>query len=189
VRYSLKWPEYKAQWDDMKINASRQTEFDHLAMFAIGHRAQYITIEGNSGVPWAMIACLHRRESDADFTTYLGNGDPLNKKTRHVPKGRGPFASFEEGAADSLKLDGLTTVRDWRLEKVLYYCELFNGGGYASRGLPSPYVWGGTSVQRPGKYVADGQWNPSAWDGQPGVAPMLKTIMRLDPSVEFERED
>src|SRR6266446_5793123 len=69
MRYSMKWPEYRTQWDEMKIDPVRQREFDHLAMFAIGHRAQYITIEGDSGVPWPMVACLHRRESDADFTT------------------------------------------------------------------------------------------------------------------------
>ena len=173
----------------MTIKASRKAEFDKLAAFAVDHRREYITIEGNTGVPWAMIACLHRRESDADFKTYLGNGDPLNRVTRHVPKGRGPFETFEEGAADALKLDGLTSVQDWRLEKVLYYCEIFNGAGYSNRGLPSPYIWGGTSIQKPGKYVADGRWSSSAMDGQPGVAPMLKTIMKLDPSVEFERED
>lgn len=189
MRYSKKWPTYREQWDSMTINPSRQKEFDRLARFAMEYRPHYITIEGNSGVPWAMIACLHRRESDADFTTYLGNGDRLDRKTVHVPRGRGPFNSFEEGAADALRLDGLTAVQDWRLEKVLYYCEIFNGAGYDAHGIPSPYLWGGTNIQRPGKYVADGVWSKTAMDTQPGCCPMLKTIMKLDPSVKFERED
>jgi hypothetical protein len=108
--------------------------------------------------------------------------------TTIVPKGRGPFDSFLAGAIDALAYDGLTKVIDWRLEKQLWYCERFNGLGYANKGLPSPYVWGGTSIQRPGKYVADGVWDPNAHDGQPGCAPLLKTIAELDPTVQFVRE-
>jgi lysozyme family protein len=142
-------------------------------------------------VTWPHIAVLHRRESDADFDTYLGNGEPLNRVTRLVPKGRGPFTgpdAFEKGAIDALHLDGLDEVPDWRLEKILYYCEVFNGAGYANRGLPSPYVWGGTNQQRPGKYVADGVFDPNTMDRQPGCAPILAMIAKLDPSVKFVRE-
>lgn len=189
MRYSIKWPQYARQWDGMLVKPSRAREFDTLAKFAMDHRSQYVAIEGNTGVPWPMIACLHRRESDADFHTYLGNGDPLNRKTTHVPRGRGPFASFEEGAADALKLDGLTSVQDWRLEKVLYYCEIYNGAGYDAHGIPSPYLWGGTNIQQPGKYVADGHWSSTAMDTQPGCCPMLKAIIALEPAIDFKRED
>lgn len=187
--YGRKWHEYADQWNRMRINSSRAGEFEKLAQSAFNHRQQYLVIEENTGVPWAMIACLHRRESDADFNTYLGNGDPLNRKTAHVPKGRGPFNSFEEGAIDALKFDHLASVKDWRLEKVLYYCELFNGAGYANRGLPSPYIWGGTNIQKPGKFVADGRWSSTAVDKQPGCAPMLWAIIQLDPSSNLQRED
>jgi lysozyme family protein len=85
-------------------------------------------------------------------------------------------------------LDGLSDVKDWRLEKCLYHCEIFNGAGYDMRGLPSPYIWGGTNQQRAGKYVSDGQWSGSAWDGQPGCAPILLQIAALDPTVKFTRE-
>ncbi len=188
MRYGIKWPEYAKQWDTMTIKPNRQAEFDRLAQFAIDNKARYEIIERKTGVPWELIAVIHRRESDADFHTYLGNGEPLNRRTRLVPRGRGPFASFEDGAIDALRLDGLSNVIDWRLEKMLYYCEIFNGAGYNNRGLPSPYVWGGTNIQRPGKYVADGQWSSSTWDGQPGCAPILATIAKLDPSVKFIRE-
>ncbi len=135
-----------------------------------------------------MIAALHRRESNANFNTYLGNGEPLNRRTRLVPKGRGPFKSFEDGAVDALKMDGLSNVRDWRLEKSLYFSEIYNGTGYNNRGLPSPYVWGGTNIQRRGKYVADGHFDANIMDSQIGVAPLIYEISKLDPSVKFIRE-
>lgn len=189
MRYATKWHEYAEQWDKMEIKSSRLPEFKDLAKFAVDHKDRYYTIERHTGVPWWLIAVLHRRESDADFRTYLGNGDPLNRKTTHVPRGRGPFDSFEDGAVDALHLDGLDAVKDWRLEKALYYCEIFNGTGYNNRGLPSPYVWGGTSIQRPGKFIADGRWSGAVWDRQPGCAPIIKTIASLDPSIVLARED
>lgn len=189
MRYGLKWPVYARQWDGMTIKPGRVKEFTALAQFALDHKDRYQTIQNRTGVPWWLIAVLHRRESDADWRTYLGNGDRLDRRTTHVPRGRGPFASFEDGAVDALHLDGLDRVPDWRLEKALYYCEIFNGTGYNNRGLPSPYLWGGTNQQRPGKYVADGVWNSRVWDGQPGCAPIIATIQKLDPSrIEIIRE-
>lgn len=188
MRYAAKWPEYAQQWDRMTIKPSRLSLFQHYASFAIQHKQQYESIELRSGVKWYHIAVIHRRESDADFDTYLGNGESLHHVTRLVPKGRGPFSSFEEGAIDALKIDGLSSVIDWRLEKILYYCEIFNGTGYDRHGRPSPYIWGGTNIQVSGKYVADGVWDSTVWDVQPGCAPMLKTIADMDSSVKFVRE-
>lgn len=188
MRYGIKWPVYAKQWDTMLIKPARVGEFERLAQFALDHKARYQTIETATGVKWYHVAVLHRRESDANFNTYLGNGEPLNRVTRLVPKGRGPFASFEDGAKDALHIDKLDAVIDWRLEKILYYCEIFNGTGYDMRGLPSPYIWGGTNIQKPGKYVADGKWSGSAIDTQPGCAPILATLARLDPTIQFVRE-
>jgi lysozyme family protein len=188
MRYSQKWPTYAAEWNSMTIKPEREAEFKDLAKFAVDHKSRYQAIETKTGVPWWLIAVLHRRESDANFNTYLGNGDRLDRPTHDVPRGRGPFASFEDGAVDALHLDGLDQVKDWRLEKALYYCEIFNGTGYNNRGLPSPYVWGGTNIQKPGKYVSDGVWNSRTWDSQPGCAPMIKAMMQLDPTIAPIRE-
>lgn len=188
MRYGTKWPTYRDQWDRMTINPSRLAEFQKLAKFSIDHKSRYQAIEAKTGVMWFHIAVIHRRESDADFNTYLGNGDPLSRHTTHVPKGRGPFSSFEDGAVDALHLDGLDAIKDWRLEKILYYCEIFNGTGYDAKGLPSPYVWGGTNQQKPGKYVADGKFDSRAMDSQPGCAPIIFSIAKLDPSIKFIRE-
>lgn len=175
----------------MVIKPNCLPEFMADAHYAVDHKDTYAAISAQTGVPWALIAIMHRREGDANFHTYLGNGQSLSRVTTIVPKGRGPFTgpkAFQQGAVDALKLDGLTSVTDWRLEKQLYYTELFNGGGYDARGLPSPYVWGGTNIQRPGKYVKDGVFDAKAWDTQPGTAPLLYCIAKLDPTVQFVRE-
>ncbi len=188
MRYSAVWPTYARQWDAMTINAHRRQEFEQLALYALAHKAEYQHVEDATGVPWGMVAVIHRRESDADFHTYLGNGQSLHHETTKVPRGRGPFPNFQAGAVDALKIDGLTDVRDWRLEKQLYWMTGFNGWGYWVRSLPSPYIWGGTSIQQPGKYVADGVFDSRAWDIQPGCAPMLATIAEHDHSIHLVRE-
>lgn len=188
MRYGSKWPIYAKEWDSMVIHPDREKEFDGYAHFAIDHKAIYQKVQIRTGVQWYHIAVIHRREGNGNFNTYLGNGQSIHHVTTLVPKGRGPFADFTAGAVDALRYDALTSVLDWRLEKILYYCELFNGAGYDARGIPSPYIWGGTNIQVKGKYVADHEWNPFEVDTQPGCAPMLKRIADFDPSVRFIRE-
>ncbi len=188
MRYAAKWPEYAKQWDRMRVKASRRPELTEYAQYAIQHKEAYREIQQRTGVDWCHVAVIHRRESNGRFDRYLGNGESLKRKTLLVPKGRGPFSSFLDGAIDALHIDGLDDIKDWRLEKILYYCELFNGPGYANRGIPSPYLWGGTNIQSKGKYVADGKWNPNAMDSQPGCAPILQLIAGIDTSVTFVRE-
>jgi lysozyme family protein len=149
------------------------------------------TYGGRIGVKWYHVAVIHMREADADFHCYLGNGQSLSKRTTLVPKGRGPFSgpsAFVDGCLDALAVDGLNTVMDWKLEKILYFSETFNGGGYARRGLPSPYIWGGTNIQKQGKFVKDGVFNWRAWDTQPGCAPLLHMMQQMCTDIEFERE-
>jgi lysozyme family protein len=135
-----------------------------------------------------MIAVIHQRESDRDWDTYLGNGEPLDEVTTLVPKGRGPWDTWEEGAVDALTYDGLTEVKNWRLEKMLYYLEKYNGIGYHNKGMPTPYLWSGTTIQEPGKYVADGVFDPDEMDEQPGCCGLLYVIHELDNPSQFERE-
>lgn len=187
--YGSYWRTAAARWDAMYVPATRVASVVATAKRLCAAKARYQAIEQATGVPWYLIACLHERESAQDFGTYLGNGQSLRRVTTEVPAGRGPFPSFEPGAIDALKYDGLTRIQDWRLEKILYRAEAFNGWGYANKGLPSPYVWGATSIQVRGKYVADGQWSSTAWDTQIGVAAMLAAMTHLDESVRPVRED
>lgn len=191
MMYGRKWHRYASWWDAMVPTDVCAREAAYAATIAVNHKARYVAIQERTGVPWWLLAALHRRESNADFGTYLGNGEVLTRPTRLVPKGRGPFTgehAFEDGAVDALHIDRLDAVHDWRLEKALYYCELFNGTGYDLRGLPSPYLWGGTNIQVPGKYVGDHKWNAKAFDKQLGCAPIIAALQKIDSSIILVRE-
>lgn len=191
MRYADIWPKYAKYWDTMVINPTRLREFTLEAQFAIAHKEIYQTITGATGVPWQMIATIHRREGDANFNTYLGNGQSLARSTTEVPRHRGPFTgpnAFVNGGVDAIKQEGWGSISDWVLEKQLYYEMLFNGPGYEMRGLPSPYVWGGTNIQRPGKFIADHDFDGHEMDPQPGCAPLMSMISKLDPTVTYTRE-
>jgi lysozyme family protein len=193
MRYSIIWPTYAKQWNRMTIKANRVNEFTGYAKQLLAHKDRYVSVEKQTGVPWWLIAVLHLRESNANFGTYLGNGQSLKRRTTIVPKGRGPFSepnAFEKGAVDALRLDGLINVKDWRIEKALFWTETFNGWGYANMrpSMPSPYVFGGTNIQQPGKFIADHVFSKRVMDPQPGTAPILQMLAKLDSTITFVRE-
>ena len=179
-------PEYAGLWRSMQVRPERTGEVDRIARALLAHKPRYEEVARTTGVPWSVIAVLHQRESDADFRTYLGNGEPLNRKTRIVPAGRGPFPTWEAGAIDALQYDGLDKVREWTPERACYEIEKFNGFGYRNKQINSPYLWSYSNIYSSGKYVSDGQFSSSTVDEQCGAMPVLKRIMELDPSVRFD---
>jgi lysozyme family protein len=178
--------EYAQLWTSMEIRPDKRELVMRIARKLIRHKAQYLAVEAMTGVPWFVVAALHNRESDADFATYLGNGEPLDRKTAQVPKGRGPFDSWEAGAADALALDGLDRVKTWSPERACFEIEKFNGFGYRRRSVRSPYLWSFSNHYVRGKYVADGRFSSTHVDQQCGAIPIVKAIMELDDSARFE---
>jgi lysozyme family protein len=148
-------------------------------------KARYLKVTAETGVPWAVIAVIHEREASQNWNTQLGQGDPLHAKSVHVPAGRGPFTTWEDGAVDALVHCPPFAARnkDWSIGQVLTELELYNGLGYAARGRPSPYVWSGTNQYVSGKYVRDGVYDPSVVDSQLGCAGLLMAMMSLDRSI------
>jgi lysozyme family protein len=154
-----------------------------IARKIIDNKQRYLNIAHKFANPikWFHIALLHRMESGGDFTTYLGNGQPLNKKTTIVPKGRGPFSSFESGAIDAIRYKKLDRVEDWSIGNTLYILEGFNGYGYEDyRGIHSPYLWSGSNHYTAGLYIADSVYSKTAVSQQIGIALILKKLIELD---------
>lgn len=172
--------DYLSFWQKAKLNATRLSDANHAADKILKFRHEfYEPVEAATGIPWFVLGAIDMREENFNHTGYFGNGDPLNKKTVHVPRGRGPFKTWYEGAIDAIHLDGLDRLPSgghWDIVTSLIKCEAFNGSGYAHMGMRSPYVWGGTNMQQRGKYVKDSHFDPSAWDVQIGCAAVLLAL-------------
>jgi len=179
---------YLNLWAGMSILPGRRLALNTVVSKLIAGRARYEAVEAEAGVPWWFIAIAHMRESSCNFATYLGNGEPLSRKTRLVPAGRGPFSTWEEGAIDALRLQDYAGLTDWDLATALFRFEAYNGWGYFYKGVNSPYVWGWTNEQQPGKYVRDGVWSSTAIDPQPGCAAMLKGLIDAGLAVVAEAQ-
>ena len=102
--------EYEGNWANLEIRPSRLSDANAVARKAINGKATYQQIERLTGVPWYFAALCHYRESNFDFDTYLGNGETLHRVTALVPKGRGPFATFVDGAVDAFPVMGFAVV-------------------------------------------------------------------------------
>lgn len=169
-------------------NSAKTTrDFSAVASRLVKFKRRYQTITERTGVPWFVVAVIHEREASQNWNTQLGQGDPLDRVSIHVPKGRGPFATWEDGAVDALVNcpPYAARWRDWSPGGTLALLEMYNGLGYAGRGLPSPYVWAGTDQYSKGKYVADGVFDPNVVDQQLGCAGLILAMQKIDPSISF----
>lgn len=178
--------EYEALWNGLTILPARKTEAYTFARKILTNKVRYQRIENATGVPWHFIALAHYRESTLNFNKNLANGQPLSMRTTIVPRGRGPYKDFEESAVDSLvNVQKYKRGMDWSLPAYIWRIEGYNGYGYHYKGIPSPYLVGGSNKQRRGKYVSDGVYSPNVWDTQLGVLTILKALMDLDRSIRF----
>lgn len=146
--------------------------------WASEYRAAADTI-GNGIPPW-FIGCLHYREiTTMSLRAYLGNGEMIigtGQKTRLVPKLRGPFATFHEGAVDALNLS-FSGLGNWQdIGNCLVRAELWNGEGYARMGVVNPYLFAGSSIYKRGKYDSDGHYDPDLVDQELGLVPIMKAL-------------
>lgn len=156
-------------------------KIDSITNIMIANKARYETVAHKfpNPIKWYHIALIHRLEGNSNFNTYLGNGQSLYRKTTIVPKGRGPFKTFEEGAIDAIKLDKLDLVQDWSIGNTLEMLERFNGWGYVlyHPDVNSPYLWSGTDKYSRGKYTEDGKFDRNKISDQIGIAPIMKVLM------------
>lgn len=186
--------DYARLWGAMRV--TKQGDADKQARAIVKNKARYQAVETSTGVPWHVVGCLHMRESGGRFDRWLHNGDPMRDRggqparTVHVPAHRppDPNVSWEQGAYDALIVcEHFGEISSWSPARVAYAAEQFNGFGYRAptRNIPSPYLWGGTSVQKRGKFTADGHYDANAMDPQIGVMAVLKALMALDPEATF----
>lgn len=174
-------PDQAARWNDARIRPEKSVAIDCMVAKYRRLAPRYELIERMraNGVPAPVLFCLHQRESDGNFLCHPHEGSPLQQRTRDVPKGRLPAPaqppfSFEQSAEDAYYVCDRLDLKDWHTPGgAMQAIESFNGLGYQKRGIPSPYLWAGTTVYIRGKYVKDGKFDPFAVDKQLGAAAIL----------------
>lgn len=185
------------RWSAMDLQPAHKAELVADARRVLAHKAVYQQVEAKLislglFVPWWFVGLTHLRESNLNFNCQLAQGDPLGLVSRHVPAGRGPFTgpdAFIRGCLDALIDCAPHSAHwtDWSPGGTAVAFALYNGLGYANKGLPSPYDWSETNQYSRGKYVSDGVFSATAVDVQPGCMGVLKCLMELDPTVQFGR--
>jgi lysozyme family protein len=177
------------RWQQMQVTQSLIPSIDKVSarLVAAAAKTRYQAVSAKTGVPWHVIAVIHEREASQSFKANLAQGDPFDKVSVHVPKGRGPFDSWEDAAIDALtNCDPRAALwKDWSIGGSLTLLEEYNGLGYAARNKPSPYVWASTNQYVKGKFVADGHYDPNAVDHQMGCAALLSRMRQIDSSINL----
>jgi lysozyme family protein len=178
-----------SRWRAMTIHPDLIPSLDRTAQRLLDHKATYLDIERETSIPWHWIAPVHMRESDANFTRSLAQGDRLTRRSVNVPAGRipppaTPPFTFQAAAIDALvTVDHVNRNTDWTIGGLLVEFNRYNGLWYSSHSVPSPYVWVSTDQYRSGKFTSDHHYNPSAVDHQQGCAAILARLIALDPSI------
>lgn len=177
ISTDTKSPDYALLWESCQTDKEKTEQLKNICSQIRAHANQYKYVEKLTGVPWKFLAAIHYRESSLNFNGCLHNGEPWNQITTKVPKGRGPFNSWEESAVDAIQLEGLNKIQLSTVPLMLAAAEKFNGLGYRKTGELSPYVWAGTNHHdETGKYVGDGKYSATAIEKQLGVAAILKYL-------------
>ena len=163
---------YRKLWREAKVTRVS----DHVMKNIRKNRERYHVAEQVTGVPWFVIACIHNLEAGQSFTKNMVNGQRLDRVTTWVPKGLGPWTSWESSCVDAFAIK--KQPKFWTLENTLYFLERYNGTGYLRfhSDVNSPYLWSYTDQYTKGKYVSDGKWSNSAVSKQMGAVAVIKTL-------------
>lgn len=151
------------------------------------HEGRYKEVSDQLGIPQIFIATSFERESSSDFRTSPAQGDPWNRVSIHVPRGRGPFDSWKSSALDAYRLDHLDRVGkdNWTWPMFCFEGELFNGFGYRNHGIHTPYDWAGSNDYTRGKYTSDGNFDSGAVDQQLGIVPIARYMALVESTLDL----
>jgi lysozyme family protein len=173
--------DYTLCWATCQVMDIRRPDVEKSADVLIKGESRYRAVSARTNhVPWQLIGIIHGLECGYDFFKHLHNGDSLAAPTHHEPPGRPPgwdgSRSWEDSAVDAITFEKLNVVVNWTLPAVLYALEGFNGFGYRSHNVRSPYLWSCSNLYTKGKFIADHDFNDTAVSRQVGAAVILKVL-------------
>src|SRR5690606_17303164 len=138
-----------------EIDAGKEAQVAKTVKTVEAGYARYLAVAKRIGAAdpenfaW-ILGVIHFKEASCNFAGVLHNGEKIvgtGRKTSIVPKGRGPFATWEDAAVDALVgestrwkklIQGGNDIGD-----ILYALERYNGTGYisgAGKAETSPYL-------------------------------------------------
>lgn len=171
----------------MTLRTERLREVQATARRIFKGRDRYEKVSSATGVPWFVVGLIHAMEAGLSFDDHLHNGDPLDERTVHVPRGRPkqgtPPFTWEDSAIDALGYDGLTVIDNWCVERIAFMLESYNGWGYRGKGVPTPYLWSYTNQYEKGKFVRDHVFDANAVSEQSGAMAILTAMRDLETSI------
>lgn len=171
-------PELKKEYEN-NFNYCTPThkDIDYCIKMINKNKLRYEKVTVNN-IPWYVVGIIHGLECSFDFTKHLHNGDPLTARTSHIPIGRPLFGEppyeWEYSAQDALGLRRKQS--DWSIGGIAYYLECYNGFGYRTHNVPSPYLWSGSNIYKSGKFVKDKVFDIDAVSKQVGGMVILKKM-------------
>src|SRR5215470_7949626 len=82
--------EYLKLFDTCQINLAHRSQVAWYVgkLTDTDYDQSYDTVEDAVCIPWYFTGIVHAMEGSFNFDAHLHNGDPLEKKTVHVPAGR-----------------------------------------------------------------------------------------------------
>lgn len=185
--------EYEDIYTRMEIRLDKLPIIENNVDKILQYKSRYQAVGEPLQIPWFFIGIIHSLESGRNFSRHLHNGDPLTRRTTHVPSGRpkigNPPFSWEESAIDALKYHSLNRVSEWSLERILYEFERYNGWGYRlyHTHVYSPYLWSYSNQYIKGKYIADGTWSETAVSQQIGAVVLLRRLEERNEIPPFSK--
>jgi lysozyme family protein len=178
---TMEWPVYRKG-----VNGTQQASTLSWTMTRIRSNAErykkcseYVFNKLGRRYPWELLAVLHMREAGGDFKKNMMNGQPLTMKTTWVPKGYGPWATWEDSVVDAFRIKKMPDK--WTIANTLHFCQTFNGLGYTTAARAkivggSPYLYAFSNIYKIGYFISDGKFSDKHVALGVGVAVMLKEL-------------
>lgn len=182
-------PEYAHLLSVMAVREECRRSVDTVAARLLGYKSRYQPVTDAIGVPVIFIGPSFEREGSSNFNLNPAQGWPWRSTSKIIPH-NGPFPSWFAAALAAYRIDGLDQVGagNWTWELLCYFGEKLNGFGYRDNyRMHTPYLWGGTNIQMPGKYIRDHDFDPYLMDTQLGIMPVARRMVELDPSLALPR--
>ena len=106
--------EYERLFDSCQVRDGKLPVVERIIGNILKNKKRYEEVGRRVRIPWYFIAVIHNMEGGLNFNTHLHNGDPLTKRTQHIPRGRPksgtPPFTWEESSIDALEYGGRTGV-------------------------------------------------------------------------------